>query len=325
MVCTLFTRLMTVPSTCEDSLFLFGALVFAKFAITWSWMILHAIYKNFLRPRKNLAKCGKWAVVTGASDGIGKNYALELAKSKMNVVLVARREDMLKELAEAISAKYGVETKIVKADLGLEAGLKAVEDAISGLDIGVLVNNAGISYDYPDYFDNLTDDRIDILIKLNITALTKICKMVIGGMAERKRGAIVNISSVSGTAPMGMLAVYSASKSYVNYFSQALHQEYESKGVTVQSVAPMFVASAMSKQRPSLTVPKPSDYAKSAVNKIGYENYTEGYYIHSIIGFILGLLPTQLVESKLFGMHVSIRKRAMRKAARKAEEAAKAK
>ena len=87
--------------------------------------------------------------------------------------------------------------------------------------------------------------RIEQLIALNVTALTKMSKLVLGGMKDRKRGAIVNISSISGSMPMSLLSVYSATKAYVDFFSQALATEYAADNITVQSVLPAFVSTKM--------------------------------------------------------------------------------
>lgn len=188
----------------------------------------------------------------------------------------------------------------------------------------MLINNAGTSYEYPDYLLDIPDWKVDQLIDLNVRALTKMAKIVLKGMSERKRGAIVNISSVSGTSPMSLLTVYSATKVYVDYFAQALATEYRKDGIFVQSVTPHFVASKMSKMRPSMTVPTPEAFAKSAVNKIGNVECTNGFFWHDVTQGILNVLPAGLLKDQLHKMHLSIRKRAIKKKARVAAEAAKA-
>lgn len=176
---------------------------------------------------------------------------------------------------------------------------------------------------YPDWLADVPADRLESMLTLNIIALTKMCHMVLPGMAERKRGSIVNISSVSGTAPMGLLTAYSASKAYVDFFSEGLNQEYAPKGIDVQSVIPFFVATAMAKQRPSFTVPTPKAYVKAAVNTMGYAVRTEAFWVHRVMAYVLTLLPRGFLLGKLFDMHKDIRRRAIRKKERKAAEAAK--
>lgn len=128
-----------------------------------------------------------------------------------------------------------------------------------------------------------------------------------------KRGAIINLSSISGVCPMSLLTVYAATKTYVDNFSQALDQEYGPKGIFVQSLIPAFVSSAMSKQRPSLMVPTPHVFAKSAVNTIGNTKRTSAFFWHDVQRGVLELLPNFLTKGSLHNLHVSIRKRAIRK------------
>jgi len=286
-----------------------------------SWMA------SMMAARKNLTKYGKWAIVTGASEGLGRAYALELAKSKMNVLLISRTESKLELVKKEIEEKYpGVEARVLAADLSDAECFAKIAPVVEELgDVGVLINNAGTSYDFPDYLLDIPDWKVDQLIDLNVRALTKMAKIVLKGMAERKRGAIVNISSVSGTSPMSLLTVYSATKVYVDYFSQALATEYRSQGVFVQSVCPHFVASKMSKMRPSLTVPTPEAFAKSAVNKIGNVECTNGFFWHDLMQAVVNVVPVGILKGQLHNMHLSIRKRAMKKQARQAAEAAKGK
>lgn len=308
----------------EDIMFLLGSMVFAKVSVLWIVMVLKNLYVHLLRGRKKLTNYGEWAVVTGASDGIGKAYAIELAKSRLNVVLVARRTAELEKLAKELEETSGVKTKCITADLCQPEAFDNIAKEIAGLDIGVLVNNAGLSYEYPDWIVDVPDWRLQAIIDLNITALTKMCKMVIPGMAERKRGCVVNISSASGTAPTGLLSVYGASKTYVDFFSEGLSQEYAATGIDVQSIIPYFVSTEMSKQRPAFHCPTTKVYAKAAVDAMGYERHTEAFWVHRLIAHIaFSMLPRDWFLGKLFGFHKDIRRRAIRKKERKAAEAAK--
>jgi 17beta-estradiol 17-dehydrogenase / very-long-chain 3-oxoacyl-CoA reductase len=288
-----------------------GLAVLAKLVFECALAVLTALLRP---PRKIMTKFGEWAVVTGATDGIGKAYACELAKSKMNVVLISRTKAKLDAVAAEIREDSKVEVEVVAADLGESSSFAAVEEALKDKDVGVLVNNVGISYDYPDELLNIEDKRIDQLISLNVTALTKMSKIVLGGMKERKRGAIVNISSISGSMPMSLLSVYSATKAYVDFFSQGLATEYAGDNIVVQTVLPAFVSTKMSKiRRASLMVPTPKTYAKNAVDTIGNFSRTGGYIWHDLqLGF-LGMLPSWLATRQLHQMHLSIRKKALKK------------
>jgi len=195
-----------------------------------------------------------------------------------------------------------------------------IQAALAPLDVGVLVNNVGVSYDYPMYLTELSDQRVEDLIQLNIVAVTKLTKIVLPGMEARKRGAIINVGSGSSTVPCGLLAVYAASKAYVDNFSQALAAEYGSKGIFVQSLVPWFVVSKLSKQKASLLTPKPNAYARQAVASIGYDSWTGGYWAHNLQHYIVSLLPTSFIGKQVLNLHKSIRTRAIKKAAASAKK-----
>ena len=131
------------------------------------------------------------------------------------------------------------------------------------LDIGILVNNVGMSYEHPQEFLELTSTYVDNLINLNIVSLNAMTRIVLPQMVERKKGAVINISSFSAAIPTPLLSVYSASKSYVDLLSQGMAKEYSSKGITVQCVLPNMVVSNLSKiRRPSLMVPTPNAFVR---------------------------------------------------------------
>ena len=131
------------------------------------------------------------------------------------------------------------------------------------LDIGVLVNNVGMSYEHPQELLELSSTYVDTLINLNIVSLNAMTRIVLPQMVERKKGAVINISSFLAAIPSPLLSVYSASKSYVDLISQGMAKEYSSKGITVQCVLPGYVTSKLSKiRRPSLTVPTPNAFVR---------------------------------------------------------------
>jgi 17beta-estradiol 17-dehydrogenase / very-long-chain 3-oxoacyl-CoA reductase len=288
---------------------------------------LLAIYKTFLRPGKNLKQLGEWAVVTGATDGIGKAYALALAKKGLKVVLISRTESKLQEVAKEISEKVpGSETKYVVCDYSnFDAKARdTVSKAIKDLDVGVLINNVGVSYRYPMYFHELTDEEVTGLMELNVASTTWMTRFVIKGMAERKRGAIVNLSSGSAMYTLPLLAEYSAAKSYIEKFSRALDAEYKGMGITVQCQIPFYVATKLAKLRKSLTVPTTSEYVNLAVNWIGYPDpVASPFSLHAFQGWVMDQLPESLVTFGIMQMHLATRKRGQKKDARVAADAAK--
>ncbi|KAF5184085.1 very-long-chain 3-oxoacyl-CoA reductase [Thalictrum thalictroides] len=178
---------------------------------------LYAIYAATKAPGKNLKKYGSWALVTGPTDGIGKSFAFQLARKGLNLVLVGRNPDKLKEVSDGIQAKFGkVQIKNVVVDFSgdLSEGIRKIEEAIEGLDIGVLINNVGISYPYARFFHEVDEQLLKNLIQINVQGTTKVTQAVLPGMLKRKKGAIVNIGSGAAIViPSDPLyAVYAATK-----------------------------------------------------------------------------------------------------------------
>ena len=183
-----------------------------------------------------MSKLGK-ALITGASAGIGATYAERLARRGHDLLLVARDAQRLESMAGRLSQEYGVKVEVLKADLTQKAELAAVEDKLrSDADISVLVNNAGIAANGKLAEADL--DQTEVLIQLNIVALTRLASLAAAQFSARGNGAIINIASVVALAPELFNAVYSASKAYVLSLSQTLNGELVGKGVKVQAVLP---------------------------------------------------------------------------------------
>lgn len=286
--------------------------------------ILFSFFNTFLRPGKKLTKLGEWAIVTGATDGIGKAYAMAMAKKGMNIVLISRTESKLKDVQGEITSKYpSVEVIYVVCDYSQfnDKAKATIQSKISSLDVGVLVNNVGVSYRYPMYFHELSDDEVSGLLTMNIDSTVWMTRMVLPGMLERKRGAIVNISSGSALYTLPLLAEYSGAKSFVEKFSRAINAEYRSKGVTCQCQVPFYVATKLAKMRKSLSVPTPSDYVSMAIKWVGYPDaLVSPFWIHAVQGWVMHQLPDLLISKVIMSMHLAIRKKGKKKDARLAEE-----
>lgn len=305
-----------------------SVLFFAFKLISILFALSNFIWVYFLRPTPNLRQYGSWAVVTGATDGIGKAYCYAFAKKGLNILLVSRTQSKLDEVAADIASKFGVETKTCAADLCSADGkiFDTLDAAMKGLDIGILVNNAGMSYDHAEYLDDLDPSLITDMVNINVVAPTMLTKMVIPGMKARGRGgAIVNLGSGSGLIPAcPLLSVYAGTKAYIDMFSKSLHAEFSKDNIRVQDQAPFFVATKLAKIRKArFDVPTPEKFVKSAIKCVGKESSISPYWFHALMLKSMQLAPESTMISKVKSMHLSLRAAYFRKQAKKeAEEAA---
>ncbi|KAM8983607.1 inactive hydroxysteroid dehydrogenase-like protein 1 isoform 2-T4 [Ara ararauna] len=257
----------------------------------------HLLYREISRSCnfyiEALAIVGAWYTIRKCStDGIGKAYAEELAKRGVSIILISRNKEKLEAVSKSISETYKVETDFIVADFskGREP-YPAIKEALKDREIGILVNNVGMFYSYPDYFTSLSEDMLWDMININIASANMMTHIVLPGMVEKKKGAIVNVSSASCCQPTPMLTIYGASKTYLDYFSRALHYECASKGIFVQSLTPFVISkmtsrSGMSSKR-SFFFPSAEEYASHAVSTLGLSTRTTGYWKHAI-KFTLG-------------------------------------
>lgn len=183
----------------------------------------------------------KIAVVTGASSGIGAVYADRLAKRGYDLVLVARRLERLKELADRIRKTHGVNVETLQADLEKDSDVAKVEHVLStDPAVRVLVNNAGLARLKPLGQSPLQDSLAQIA--LNITSLTRLTHAVLPSFLKRNDGAIINIASVLSIHALPVSAVYSGTKGFVMNFTRGLQDELANTGVKVQLVNPATTA-----------------------------------------------------------------------------------
>ncbi len=174
------------------------------------------------------------ALITGASSGIGYEMAKELARQRYDVILVARREDRLREL-EALLEKY-VGVTVVALDLARPGAAQQLFETLQGRPIDLLINNAGFA-DY-SLFAESSRPKISAMLQLNIIALTEITHFFLPPMIARGSGQILNVGSIAGFFPGPLMGTYYATKAYVLSFSEALSNEVEGTGVTVTCLCP---------------------------------------------------------------------------------------
>jgi short-subunit dehydrogenase len=190
--------------------------------------------------RSSASKSGTHrALVTGASAGIGAAFARRLARDGYSLVIVARSRERLEEMARELTHDHDVTVEPLPADLTHAAELRVVEDLVArhgGLDL--LVNNAG--FGTFGSLHSLDPDEEEKEIRLNVVALARLTRAALPGMIKRRRGAIINVSSMAGLAPAPYNATYGATKAFVNSFTEALYEELRGTGVQVQALCPGF-------------------------------------------------------------------------------------
>ncbi|MCL4505927.1 MAG: SDR family oxidoreductase [Chloroflexi bacterium] len=177
------------------------------------------------------------ALVTGASSGIGESFARLLAERKLDLILVARREDRLKELARELQDRHGISVEVLAADLTDAVYLERVAERVELLDnLELLVNNAGFGMN--EKFAESDVDRQLEMIALHVTASMRLMRAALPGMIARRHGGIINVSSTAAFFTLPRNANYSASKAYLNVFTQSLQSELRGKGVRLQALCP---------------------------------------------------------------------------------------
>jgi short-subunit dehydrogenase len=181
---------------------------------------------------------GNWAIITGASSGIGKALAFEFAGGGFNILLTARNEAALAEIAAECAGKYGIETEVVPADLGRQDSVDRLIAAIGAKPrrYEVLVNNAGFGI-HGDFASSDIEQNIQLL-NVQLTAALKLTKAVLPPMISRHSGRILNVASVYSYSPVPLQSVYSACKAFLLSFSSSLQNELQGTGVTVTVFCP---------------------------------------------------------------------------------------
>jgi short-subunit dehydrogenase len=179
---------------------------------------------------------GPWALITGASSGIGREFARQIAASGIHLVLVARRENLLKEIGAELTKEFRVEHRVIVADLSEDGSVKSVESATADLEIGLIVSNAGTGN--PGRFLSANRDELAALLRLNTLAHLDIACRFCPKLASRKRGGILFLGAMGAEIGIPFMANDAAAKAYVQSFAKALHVELKPLGVHVTVLTP---------------------------------------------------------------------------------------
>ncbi|QLL24249.1 SDR family NAD(P)-dependent oxidoreductase [Actinobacteria bacterium IMCC26103] len=177
----------------------------------------------------------KWALVTGATAGIGESFTRLLAAEGFNLVLVARDEVRLHERAQGLKDKYGAESVVIVADLATESGCAKVEEYLANNEIEVLINNAGFGINKAFTMSDLAKE--EEILKVLVRTPMRLMHVALPKMKERNSGVVINVSSVASFIAGG---AYSASKSYLTVLSESLHTELSATNIKVSALCPGF-------------------------------------------------------------------------------------
>ena len=259
---------------------------------------------HFRRREQFFDRYGPWAVVTGASSGIGRAIALELAESGLNLFLVARSQDVLEELSSALTAQHPIEVQVLGLDLSENLASEKLESATSDLDVGLLIAAAGFGTSGP--FLEATLDQELAMLSVNCRSLM-VASLCFGKrFAKRGRGGLVLMSSIVGFQGTPYAAHYGATKAYVQSLAEALYVELEPLGVDVLAAAPGptnsgFAARAGMQMGAAL---KPEDIAQPILDALGRRSTTLPGFLSKLLTYSLSLLP-RWVRVQIMGMVMS--------------------
>ncbi len=250
------------------------------------------------------------ALVTGASSGIGAEFAHQLAAKKTDLVLVARSQEKLETLAAKLEQQYGIATEVLVQDLSEVSAGQKIFDAVQqkGLTVDLLINNAGFG-DYGAFSDRDLSKQLN-MIQLNILVLTELTGLFLPGMQARNQGGIINISSIAGFQPLPYMSVYAATKAFVLNFTEALWAENKDRGVKILAVCPGpteseffkvadFPDAFASKQSKTMTMTPTPEVVKESLIALekGQSTLVTGGFANQLIVNIPRFVPRDFLAS----------------------------
>lgn len=257
--------------------------------------VLKMFYGSFYPSRSLQERYGKgtWAVITGASDGIGKGFAYVLAKYGFKICLIARNPEKLEKVKQEITQKYKeAEIKIVVADFknSLDDGFyDKIYHQLKDLDISILVNNVGIGS--PGFFHKDSDELVNEYLSLNVLPQFFLTKKLISKLLKRGKSAVINVSSLLGGRPIPYGVMYSSTKAFDDFFSRCLNTEYRGK-IDVMSFRPGSVTSQLTFRRnPGLITLSAEDCVEGCLKSLGKRSFTAGHFKHEWQRIFIDLIP----------------------------------
>ncbi len=254
------------------------------------------------RDRSLASTYGKWAVVAGASEGLGAAFATQLAVRGMNLVLVARRGDLLAERAEQLIAEHGVEVRCVVLDLADPAFAGALADAVAGLDLGIVVYNAAFTPVGP--FLEAPDEEISQAVDVNVRGPLLALRALVPFMCSSGRGAVVLMSSLSGLQGTPHISVYAASKAFNLILAEGLWYELRSHGIDVVACCAGAMRTPGYMRSFGRDVPgmlSPDEAARRTLDGLGRGPRLVPGFVNRITAVLMGRLLSRKAAIRLIG------------------------
>jgi len=277
--------------------------------IFWFYVIIKVtsfVYLRFLKPKYDWTQFrGEWALISGSSDGSGKSLAFSLAKRGINVILVARSKQKMDVIASEIQNKFGVQTKVISVDFAGDQDLayNTIQKEIQGLQISVLVNNVGGAADSFSRFDNPMDYYYNIpwaydeyMTRINLIPALRLSKMILPQMIQRRKGAVLTVSTLASTFGMPFLTAYTYNKAALNIFTADIALECKSHKITI-GIAYAGVMNTPGVQNGPLKALDefgachPDQFAEAAISSFGRELHIAPYWFHAIQFAFMNAIP----------------------------------
>uniref|UniRef100_A0A8C6UL70 Hydroxysteroid dehydrogenase like 1 n=1 Tax=Neogobius melanostomus TaxID=47308 RepID=A0A8C6UL70_9GOBI len=303
----LYREIARTCSVYYETLALVGALYTVSKAVILlrdccSLVRVHFLPRIFTS-KKLTNRFGDWAVIYDGAAPVALAYAEELARQGVSIIFITAEPNAVRDMAAFLPQAYAVETEVILADFSLDqSAIKPIQEAIRGKDIGLLVNCVEEALTFPQNLIGVNEETLLNTVNKNTAVVTLMARLVLPGMLQRSRGAVVNISSGACCKPLPGRVMLTASTGYLDHFSRALHLEYSSRGIFVQSLIPFQIASAKRNIREGWFVPKPELYANHAISTLGVSNRTTGYWPHTLQYGLIRCIPEWLWNhgSRLF-------------------------
>lgn len=258
--------------------------------------------------------------MSGASDGIGMEFALQLAKKGFNILLIGRNQEKLEQVETELAKVYGVKSDIFILDYAnaTDADFKSLQEKCAKLSVTVLVNNAGVSHAMPTPFVEESREMLNQIVQVNCISTIQVTRSILPGMIKNgKGGLILNMGSVSAELKTPLLQTYAGSKAFLSVWSQSLADEVAEHGIHVELLNTHFVTTKMSKIRKSTwTCPTPKAYVSCVLSRCGNGFFSTLHPGHAVVIGAMSLIPSWILRSLTLKQMKATRKHALAKAAK---------